>query len=100
MSETQQTESAAPGSKKKTAKKKAARQPVEYRDDAHRFQVLGKKRATKAVKQIRLIGNLSGSGYVSTDEQVAKLFATLQDELDAAKARFDKKQRKGTDFEF
>lgn len=93
------------GTNKKTQTKAAARkprkprEPVEYKDNADRFKQLAKKRVSKALKQIHLIGNLSGSGYEYTDEQVAKIREALTDAVDSAMKRFVKGPKVGTDFE-
>lgn len=53
------------------------------------FIRLAEQRVNRALREIRLIGNLSNrSAYASTDEDVKKIFRTLQKELDGAKARF------------
>tara|TARA_Y100000815_G_C13275207_1_gene474649 strand:- start:816 stop:1037 length:222 start_codon:yes stop_codon:yes gene_type:complete len=53
------------------------------------FVRLAEQRVNRALKEIRLIGNLSNrSAYFSTDEDVKKIFRALQKELDTAKARF------------
>jgi len=47
------------------------------------------QRVNRALREIRLIGNLSNrSAYSSTEDDVKKMFRTLQKELDAARARF------------
>lgn len=59
------------------------------RDKRKKFVELTEARVTKAMGQLRLIGNLSNrSAYEFTDEDVKKIFRALQKELDAAKARF------------
>lgn len=85
------------GTTKKKARKK--REPVEYKDKADRFQKLAKKRVSKALKDIRLIGNLSGSGYEYTPEQVEKIRSSLYEAIDTAMSRFDKGKRQSEDFE-
>lgn len=57
-----------------------------------KFVDLAEKRVTRAIKDIRLIGNLSNrSNYSYTDEDVKKIHRTLKTELDALKTRFDAK---------
>lgn len=82
---------------KKTAKK--ARAKVEYKDNADRFKQLARKRVSKALKTIHLIGNLSGSGYDYSQDQVDKISAALKDAVDTAMKRFVKGAKVGTDFE-
>jgi hypothetical protein len=55
-----------------------------------KFVELAEKRVTRAIKDIRLIGNLSNrSNYTYTDEDVRKIMKALKSELDALKARFE-----------
>lgn len=59
------------------------------RDKRAKFVELVEARVTRAIKDIQLIGNLSNrSAYAYNDEDIRKVFRTLQKELDAAKARF------------
>ena len=44
---------------------------------------------TRAMRDIRLIGNLSNrSAYSYTEEDVRKIFRTLQKEIEAARGKF------------
>lgn len=53
------------------------------------FVRLAENRVNRALREIRLIGNLSNRGaYAYTESDVRSIFKTLQRELDAAKARF------------
>jgi hypothetical protein len=59
------------------------------RDKRKKFIQLAEARVGRAMNDIRLIGNLSNrSAYAYADEDVRKIFKTLQKELDAAKSRF------------
>ena len=59
------------------------------RDKRKKFVQLAEARVTRAMGQIRLVGNLSNrNAYEFSDKDVKKIFATLQRELDTAKARF------------
>lgn len=59
------------------------------RDKRSKFVELAEARVNRAIKDIRLIGNLANRGaYSYEDEDVKKIFRALQKELDAAKARF------------
>lgn len=59
------------------------------RDKRGKFVELIEARVNRAVRDIRLIGNLSNrSAYTYTEEDVRKVFRALQKELDSAKARF------------
>ena len=53
------------------------------------FVRLAEMRVNRALREIRLIGNLSNrSAYEPKDEDVKKIFRALQKELDSARARF------------
>jgi hypothetical protein len=59
------------------------------RDKRKKFIELAEARVTRALREIRLIGNLSNrNAYAYGDEDVRKIFRTLQKEIDAAKGRF------------
>ena len=55
-----------------------------------KFVELAEKRVSRAIKDIRLVGNLSNrSNYSYTDEDVKKIIKTLRSEIDALKSRFE-----------
>lgn len=55
-----------------------------------RFVVLAEKRVTRAIKDLRLIGNLANkSNYEYEDRDVDKILRTLEIELRALKRRFE-----------
>lgn len=59
------------------------------RDKRKKFIELAEARVTRALHDIRLIGNLSNrSAYEFGDEDVRKIFRALQKELDAARSKF------------
>ena len=59
------------------------------RDKRGKFKSLAESRVNRAIKDVRLIGNLSNrSAYEYGEEDVRKIFRALQKELDAAKNRF------------
>lgn len=59
------------------------------RDKRHKFEELAEKRVTKAIKDLRLIGNLSNRNNYSFDEgDVRKIIKALDDEIKALKGRF------------
>ncbi|MFC1576729.1 hypothetical protein ACFL3N_00125 [Candidatus Omnitrophota bacterium] len=64
---------------------------VESKHD--KFKRLASQRVTNAIKKIELIGNLTGSGYESTPEEVEKIFVALQQTIDTVKDRFSKTKR-------
>jgi len=65
--------------------------------DRQKFVELAQKRVNRALKDIKLIGNLSNrSNYNYSDEDAKKIFKVLQNAVTELKARFD---RKGDDSE-
>lgn len=59
------------------------------KDDREKFKRLAEKRVNNAIKNIRLVGNLSNrSNYSYTDQDVDKIFRALEKELKHAKSRF------------
>ena len=68
------------------------------RERYDRFKYLAEKRVTKALKDIRLIGNLSNSSNYSYEpEDVAKIYRTLKRSLEDMKRRFDSNGRADQD---
>lgn len=59
------------------------------RDPRAKFVELANARVTRAIKDLRLIGNLSNrKNYEYTDEEAKKILKVLEAELDALKAKF------------
>ncbi|MBA7629308.1 hypothetical protein ES703_36806 [subsurface metagenome] len=59
-----------------------------------RFVELAEKRVTRAIKNLRLIGNLSNrSNYSYTNEDVKKIISALESELRNLKRRFSSQGR-------
>jgi hypothetical protein len=59
------------------------------RDKRAKFVELANKRVNGAIRDLRLIANLSNrSNYEFNEDDVRKIFRTLQKELDAAKGQF------------
>lgn len=59
------------------------------RDKRKKFVELATKRVNRAIRDLRLIGNLSNaSAYSYTEEDVRKVVRALQRELEAIRARF------------
>ena len=57
-----------------------------------KFIELAEKRVSRAIKDIRLVGNLSNrSNYTYSQEEARKIVKALRDEIDAIKARFETK---------
>lgn len=62
---------------------------VPTRNPRARFVDLANKRVTNAIKQLRLVGNLSNRhAYTYTDADAKKIVKVLQDEINVMKARF------------
>lgn len=57
---------------------------------AERFVRLAEPRVSRACKAISLIGNFATGDYEFTEQQVAAMFAAMQEELDAQRAKFKK----------
>lgn len=59
------------------------------RDKRAKFVQLANQRVTRAIDQIRLVGNLSNrAAYEFTEEDSKKIVKALQRAVDTAKARF------------
>lgn len=59
------------------------------KDKRESFVRLAEARVNRALKDIRLIGNLSNkSAYSYTEEDVKKMFRALQREIEFARSRF------------
>jgi hypothetical protein len=59
------------------------------RDKRTKFVELATKRVNSAIKDLRLIGNLSNrSNYEFTEDDIRKISRALQRELDTLKGRF------------
>ena len=63
---------------------------MEIAKDRTKFVELAEKRVSKAIKDIRLIGNLSNkSNYTYGDEDVKKIIRALDSEVKKLKQRFE-----------
>lgn len=59
------------------------------RDKRRKFIDLAQSRVNRAIKDIRLIGNLANrNSYEYSEEDARRIVRALQKEVDAAKARF------------
>lgn len=57
-----------------------------------KFVALAEKRVNRAIKDIRLIANLSNrSNYSYTDEDARKIYVALERELKVMKRRFEQR---------
>ncbi len=60
--------------------------------DYEKFKELAEKRVNRAIKDIKLIGNLSNrSNYTYTEQDAKKIYTALKKALDEMKVRFDSK---------
>jgi hypothetical protein len=63
-------------------------------EDRKNFVRLANKRVNNALKYLRLVGNLSNtSNYYYKEEDVQKIFVTLQTAMEECKKRFEKKEK-------
>jgi hypothetical protein len=61
------------------------------KEDRESFKRLATKRTNKALKHVRLIGNLSNrSNYYYTESDVKKIFTALRTSINEAEALFKK----------
>lgn len=68
------------------------------RDPRERFVSLANSRVGAAIKQLRLVGNLSNKkNYQYTAEDATKIVKALQRELDDLKAKFKGEQKNDQD---
>jgi ABC-type Fe3+-hydroxamate transport system substrate-binding protein len=60
--------------------------------DREKFVELAEKRVTRALRDIRLIGNLSNrSNYKYTEDDARKICKALREAVEEVRARFDRK---------
>lgn len=69
-------------------------------DKRDKFLELANNRVNRAIKDIRLIGNLSNrSAYDFSEEDVRKIFKALQREIEIARSRYGENgSRSDSDF--
>ena len=71
---------------------------MEREIDRKKFIELAEKRVSRALKDIKLIGNLSNrSNYSYTEQDVAKICRVLKRALDDMKGRFESKGNSGNE---
>lgn len=64
-------------------------EPKNESKNREKFMNLAEKRVTKAIKDLRLIGNLSNrSNYSYTEEDVKKIVGALENEVRGLKRKF------------
>ena len=73
---------------------------MEKKSNREKFVELGEKRVTKAIKDIRLIGNLSNrTNYKYDENDVRKILKVLKIEISNLEARFESRNGgNGIDF--
>ena len=64
-----------------------------------KFKRIATKRVQNAISKIGCIGNLSSSAYEYSQEEVDKIFSTLQQTLDNTRALFSPKKTEAKKFE-
>lgn len=70
-------------------------------EDRAKFVRLASARVSRALRDIQLIGNLANrSNYDYTEDDVAKIFKALSDEVAACKRRFELSKQKGRTTKF
>ena len=57
---------------------------IENETKEQRFVRIAEPRVSRACKAVSLLGNLAGSGYEYTEEQVDAMFGAVQEALDTA----------------
>lgn len=68
---------------------------VDNKDKEGNFKRLAESRTNKVIDMLMLIGNLSNkSNYSYTQDQVDKMFNTIEEELQRQKAKFSEKKKK------
>lgn len=60
-----------------------------------KFRKLAKQRGNRILNDIRLVGNLSNTNnYAYTDQDVYKIFSTIEQELKIAKLKFQSSKKR------
>jgi len=64
-----------------------------------KFKRIATKRVRNAIKAIELIGKLSSSAYEYGEEEIEKIFSSMQVTLDATKSKFTPKKKEVNTFQ-
>ena len=64
-----------------------------------KFKRIATKRVQNAISKIECIGNLSSSAYQYSQEEIDKIFSSLQQTLDSTRKSFTPKQTVENKFE-
>ncbi|MFC1645762.1 hypothetical protein ACFL2Y_01110 [Candidatus Omnitrophota bacterium] len=64
-----------------------------------KFKRIATKRVQNAISKIECIGNLSSSAYQYSQEEIDKIFSTLQQTLDNTRSLFSPREIKENKFE-
>jgi hypothetical protein len=60
--------------------------------DRRKFVELAEKRVTRAIRDIRLVGNLSNrSNYTYTDDDARQIYRALKEAVEEMRARFERR---------
>lgn len=64
-------------------------------DKREKFKELAEKRVNRAIKDIRLVGNLANrNNYSYTEQDGAKICAALESEIKSLRAKFSSEENK------
>ena len=72
---------------------------AEGESKSDKFKRLATKRVSNAIKTMELVGKLSSRAYEYSEEEVEKIFSTLQQTLDKTRALFSAKKTEVKKFE-
>jgi len=68
---------------------------MDEKDKKERFNKIAENRTNKILEMLRLLGNCSNtSNYSYTDEEVKRIFSTIESEIKEQKAKFERKDKK------
>ena len=67
---------------------------------AEKFLRIAPSRIDKVIHSLDILGNLAGSSYEYTPEQVEKMFAAIQTKMDSTKSRFEREKKTDDKFSF
>jgi hypothetical protein len=64
-------------------------------DKNDKFKRLAKQRGERILNDLRLLGNLSNrNNYSYSDQEVSRVFSTIEQELKAARGRFNQSKKR------
>jgi hypothetical protein len=75
------------------------KQEIQIKSREERFKIVASRRVQEILNKMRLLRNCSNkSNYEYTDEQVGKIFKTIDEEWKIVKTEFNKHQTKHREF--